>query len=113
MMVFLGTFLEISPGRYNKLNSYNSTKDSLYGTQEQLRGPQITCVMVGGRGSAVMWPQATGSRLEHAAVWSLLQSRDREEFGLQVYPYCLKSGLENQRKKELKPMLAAEILEQD
>lgn len=68
---------ETSPGNYNKLNSYNSTRNSLCNTQTELRDPLIALkhVKVGKLGQEARRKCRNGEPWD--AARSSLQSRER------------------------------------
>lgn len=80
-MAAWGVLLEMSPGIYNKLNNYNSTKDSLHDTRAHLRELQIESSKGGqigqveeGREKCRDAGKDSDQDVELPAVWILLQS---------------------------------------
>lgn len=110
-MVAWEVLLEIYPGSYNKLNSYNSTKDNLSNTQAHLREPSIDS----SPGGQIRWAGEEGRRKcrdVSLGSRSSLQSQEREEFRLHAHSLCSQSCLRDEHITQLNPVFGAVTSEQ-
>lgn len=100
-MVAWEVLLEIYPESYNKLNSYNSTKDNLSNTQAHLRDPSINS----SPGGQIRRAGEEGRR--KCRDVSSLQSHEREEFRLHAHSLCSQSCLRDEHITRLNPVFGA------